>query len=151
MKKVKWVVVGACGIADRRTIPGLMLAKNAELVAVMEINMELAEEALKDMIYPAKASALTSDYIIKMVAESFDVKQEDITSQKRNSDYVLPRQVVMFLCHDLMSMSYMNIAKILGKKDHTTIIHGVNKITSDLKNNEELARKVDIIRKKITG
>jgi chromosomal replication initiator protein len=116
-----------------------------------ETTMELAEEALKDMIYPAKASALTSDYIIKMVAESFDVKQEDITSQKRNSDFVLPRQVVMYLCHDLMSMSYMNIAKVLGKKDHTTIIHGVNKITSDLKNNDELARKVDIIRKKITG
>ena len=44
MKKVKWGVIGAGGIADRRTIPGMMLAKNAELVAVMEINMELAEK-----------------------------------------------------------------------------------------------------------
>lgn len=43
MRKVKWGVVGAGGIADRRTIPGMMLAKNAELVAVMEINMEFAE------------------------------------------------------------------------------------------------------------
>ena len=43
MKKVKWGVIGAGGIADRRTIPGMMLAKNAELVAVMEINMELAD------------------------------------------------------------------------------------------------------------
>lgn len=44
MKKVKWGVIGAGGIADRRTIPGMMLAENAELVAVMEINMELAEK-----------------------------------------------------------------------------------------------------------
>ncbi len=44
MKKVKWGVIGAAGIADRRTIPGMMLAENAELVAVMEINMELAEK-----------------------------------------------------------------------------------------------------------
>lgn len=44
MKKVKWGVIGAGGIADRRTIPGMMLAKNAELVAVMEVNMELAEK-----------------------------------------------------------------------------------------------------------
>ncbi len=44
MKKVKWGVLGAGGIADRRTLPGMMLAKNAELVAVMEINMELAEK-----------------------------------------------------------------------------------------------------------
>lgn len=44
MNKVKWGVIGAGGIADRRTIPGMMLAKNAELVAVMEVNMELAEK-----------------------------------------------------------------------------------------------------------
>ena len=44
MKKVKWGVIGAGGIADRRTIPGMMLAQNAELVAVMEVNMELAEK-----------------------------------------------------------------------------------------------------------
>ena len=44
MKKVKWGVIGAGGIADRRTIPGMMLAENAELVAVMEINMDLAEK-----------------------------------------------------------------------------------------------------------
>ena len=43
MKKVKWGVIGAGGIADRRTIPGMLLADNAELVAVMEINMGLAE------------------------------------------------------------------------------------------------------------
>ncbi|MBE6957029.1 MAG: Gfo/Idh/MocA family oxidoreductase [Ruminococcaceae bacterium] len=44
MKKLRWGVIGAGGIADRRTIPGMMLAENAELVAVMEINMELAEK-----------------------------------------------------------------------------------------------------------
>jgi len=44
MKKVKWGVIGAGGIADRRTLPGMMLADNAELIAVMEINMELAEK-----------------------------------------------------------------------------------------------------------
>lgn len=44
MGKVKWGVIGAGGIADRRTIPGMMLAKNAELVAVMEVNMDLAEK-----------------------------------------------------------------------------------------------------------
>lgn len=39
--KIKWGVIGAAGIADRRTLPGMMLAKNAELVAVMEVNIEL--------------------------------------------------------------------------------------------------------------
>ena len=44
MSKIRWGVIGACGIADRRTIPGMMLCDNAELVAVMDINMELAEK-----------------------------------------------------------------------------------------------------------
>ena len=44
MKKIRWGVIGAGGIADRRTIPGMMLSPNSELVAVMEINMELAEK-----------------------------------------------------------------------------------------------------------
>ena len=44
MRKIRWGVIGAGGIADRRTIPGMMLCDNAELVAVMEINMELAEK-----------------------------------------------------------------------------------------------------------
>ena len=44
MKKVRWGVIAAGGIADRRTIPGMMLADNAELIAVMEINMEFAEK-----------------------------------------------------------------------------------------------------------
>ena len=43
MKKLRWGVIGAGGIADRRTIPGMMLAENAELIAVMEITPELAE------------------------------------------------------------------------------------------------------------
>ena len=45
--------------------------------------------------------------------------------------------------------SYVNIAKLIGKKDHTTIIHGVNKIEDELKTNDELAGKIETIKKKI--
>ena len=53
------------------------------------------------------------------------MKAEDITSKKRNSEFVQPRQVVMYLCRELTDTSFTNIGKLLGKKDHTTIIHGV--------------------------
>ena len=49
----------------------------------------------------------------------------------------------MYLCRKLTDTSYVNIGKLLGKKDHTTIIHGVNKIEDELKNNDELASKVE--------
>ncbi len=115
----------------------------------VELTLPLAEEALKDVIYPNKPREITPSLIINVVSEHFGVKPEDITSKKRNSEFVQPRQVVMYLCRELTATSYTNIGKLLGKKDHTTIIHGVNKIAEDLKINEELKNKVDIITKKI--
>ncbi len=115
----------------------------------VDLTLSLAEEALKDVIYPNKPKEVTPSLIINVVAEHFGVKPEDITSKKRNSEFVQPRQVVMYLCRELTDTSYTNIGKLLGKKDHTTIIHGVNKVAEDIKINEDIRNKVEIIRKKI--
>ena len=115
----------------------------------VDLTLSLAEEALKDVIYPNKPKEVTSSLIISVVAEHFGVNPEDITSKRRNSEFVQPRQVVMYLCRELTDTSFTNIGKLLGKKDHTTIIHGVNKIASEMKTNEELKNKIDIITKKI--
>ena len=96
-----------------------------------------------------KAKEITPTLIINVVAEHFGVKPEDITSKKRNSEFVQPRQVVMYLCRELTDVSQVNIGKILGKKDHTTVIHGVKKIEAEMENNEELRNKIDIIIKKL--
>ena len=114
-----------------------------------EITLDLAEDALKDIINPDKPKEITPSLIIEVVAEQFGVSPEDITSKKRNSEFVQPRQVVMYLCRKLTDTSYVNIGKLLGKKDHTTIIHGVNKIEDELESNQELAYKVETIKKKI--
>lgn len=115
----------------------------------VELTLPLAEEALKDVIYPNKTKEVTPNLIINVVAEHFNVKPEDITSKRRNSEFVLPRQIVMYLCRELTGESYKNIGLLLGKKDHTTIIHGANKISSEIKTNEDLLNKIEIIRKKI--
>ena len=115
----------------------------------VDLTLSLAEEALKDVIYPNKPKEITPTLIINVVAEHFGVKSEDITSKKRNSEFVQPRQVVMYLCRELTDTSFTNIGKLLGKKDHTTIIHGVNKVAAEIQTNEELRNKIDIITKKI--
>ena len=115
----------------------------------VEINLEYAEEALKDVIYPNQPKEITPSLIIEVVAEHFGVNPDDITSKKRNSEFVQPRQVVMYLCRTLTETSLAATAKLLGKKDHTTVIHGINKITTELETNEELRNKIDIIKKKI--
>ncbi|MDO4514214.1 MAG: chromosomal replication initiator protein DnaA [Lachnospiraceae bacterium] len=115
----------------------------------VNLTMELAEEALKDVIYPDKPKEVTPNLIIEVVAEHFGVKAEDITSKKRNAEFVQPRQVVMYLCREICDLSLSNIGKILGKKDHTTVIHGINKVTEEMVDNEELRKRIDTIRKKI--
>ncbi len=111
------------------------------------ITLELAEDALKDIINPDRPQEITPEIILKVTAENFGVMPEDILSKKRNSEFVLPRQVFMYLCRKLTDAPYMNIAKMLGKKDHTTIIHGANKIEDELKNNPELKNRIETIRK----
>ena len=115
----------------------------------VDLTLPVAEEALKDVIYPNKSREITPNTIITVVSEHFGVKPEDVTSKKRNSEFVLPRQIVMYLCRKLTETSYVNIGKLLSKKDHTTIMHGVNKITAELEINEDLKNKVDIIIKKL--
>lgn len=114
------------------------------------VTMELAEEALKDMIYPDKPKMITPTIIMEVVAEHYGVKAEDITSKKRNAEFVLPRHVVMYLCRELTDISTTDIAKILYKKDHTTVLHGIKKIEESISTNKEFADQIDIIRKKIT-
>ena len=115
----------------------------------LDINLTHAEEALKDIIYPDEMREVTPSLIINVVAEHFGITPDDIMSKKRNSELVQARQIVMYLCRDLTATSLAGIGKLLGKKDHTTVIHGVNKISDEIVNNEELKNKIDIIKKKI--
>lgn len=115
----------------------------------VDLTLSLAEEALKDVIYPNKPKEITPSLIINVVSEHFGVKPEEITSKKRNAEYVQPRQVVMYLCRELTEASFTNIGKLLGKKDHTTIIHGVKKIEEEIRMNDDLRNKVETIKKKI--
>jgi len=115
----------------------------------VDINLDYAEEALKDVIDPNVPKVITPQFIIDVVAEHFNVSPDDITSKKINSEFVLPRQIVMYLCRTMTETPLTMIGKILGKKDHTTVMHGIKKITEGIATNEELRNKVAMIKKKI--
>lgn len=115
-----------------------------------EITIELAEDALNDVIYPNKIREITPKLILDTVAEHFNVSVDDISSKKRDKEFALPRQIIMYLCRIMTTETYQNIAALLGKKDHTTIISGVKKIEKLIESDSELKNKVDIIKKKIS-
>ena len=114
-----------------------------------EINLKMAEEALKDIISPGAQREVTPDLIIQIVAEHFGLTPQDIASQKRTKEIVYPRQIAMYLCRDMLSTPLQTIGSHLGGRDHTTIIHGADKITADLKKDETLRNTIEILKKKI--
>ena len=115
-----------------------------------EITTELAEEALKDLISPNAEKEVTPELIIQVVADHFGITPLDISSQKRNKEIVFPRQIVMYICRSMLGTSLQNIGKYLGGRDHTTIIHGHDKIAADMEKNESLRNTVEILMKKIS-
>ncbi|WP_294150970.1 chromosomal replication initiator protein DnaA [uncultured Clostridium sp.] len=114
-----------------------------------EITIELAEEALKDLISPNEMKEVTPELIIQVVADHFGITPLDISSQKRNKEVVFPRQIVMYLCRSMTETPLQAIGKYLGGRDHTTIIHGYEKIGNDMEKNESLRNTIEILKKKI--
>ena len=115
----------------------------------VEITLDNVEEALKDIISPNAKRQITPKIIIDIVADHFGITYEDIISKRRNSELVQPRQICMYLCRKLTDESLQSIGKALGKKDHTTVIHGIDKITEEIQTNNEIKNRIDIIMKKI--
>ncbi|MBR5800392.1 MAG: chromosomal replication initiator protein DnaA [Lachnospiraceae bacterium] len=115
----------------------------------VEITLDHVEESLKDIISPNAARQVTPQLIINVVAEHFGITAEEITSKRRNAEFVQPRHICMYLCRKLTAESLQNIGKALGKKDHTTVLNGIERISEDIKTNAELNNRIDIIMKKI--
>lgn len=114
-----------------------------------EINLELAEEALKDLISPNATREITPESIIQIVSDHYGITPLDISSQKRNKEIVYPRQIAMYLCRDMTEAPLQLIGKYLGGRDHTTIIHGAEKITAELAKNDTLRNTIEVLKKKI--
>ena len=116
-----------------------------------DITVQLAEEALKDMISPDTKHVITPQLIIDTVAEHFNISAADIVSNKRSNNIAVPRQIAMYLCRQIVDTPYKEIGEYMGKRDHSTVIHGVNKIEDELKSSETLHNTVEIIIKKLNS
>ncbi|HHT97595.1 MAG TPA: chromosomal replication initiator protein DnaA [Clostridiales bacterium] len=114
-----------------------------------ELNLLLAEEALKDIIYPNEKKKISPEYIIDIVAEHHNLTSSDIFSKDKSRSISYPRQIVMYLCRKLTDLSITDIGKKIGNRDHSTIIHGNDKIEKDLLDNPSLQNTIDILIKKI--
>ncbi len=115
-----------------------------------EITVDLASEALKDIISKKQSKHITIEIIQDVVANYFNLRVEDLKSQRRTRNVSYPRQIAMYLSRKLTDMSLPKIGEEFGGRDHTTVIHAYEKISDNLNRDESLQHTIDDITKKLT-
>ncbi len=108
------------------------------------LTLDLVQEVLAN-IWGAEERLVTLEDILRRVAEVFHVKTHDLRAKTRTKAVAFPRQVAMYLARQLTSDSYADIGRGFGGKDHTTVLHAVNKIEALLQQDPKFRRTLDHI------
>ena len=114
-----------------------------------EISIDLAVEALKDIISSKQSKQVTIDLIQDVVANYYNLKVSDFKSARRTRNVAFPRQIAMYLCRKLTDMSLPKIGEEFGGRDHTTVIHAYEKISNNLKKDESLQNAINDLTKRL--
>ena len=113
------------------------------------ITMTLATEAIHDYVSSDVKRTVTLSYIVNIVADHFNLTPQEIYSKNRSSKIAYPRQIAMYMCRKYLDMSLTDIGKLIGDKDHTTVMHAVKRIEEDLKTSQSLQTALDVLLKKL--
>jgi len=109
------------------------------------IDMELVREVLKKILKQHEKQEVTIDQILKAVSAKFNLKISDMKSQKKNKNFVLPRQIAMYLSRKLTSASFPDIGEKIGGRDHSTVIYSNNKISKAVDSNQQIKKTIQEI------
>ena len=116
------------------------------------MDLNLAEEALKEIVNKKEGREITSRLIIDVVSRYFNLNDDEfVSSKKRIRTTVFPRQVAMYLCRELLSLSLGNIGTLFGRRDHTTALHSINKVKDEMLVNGDVKRMIDDLISDIKG
>ncbi len=116
-------------------------------------NKELTDAIIDntiESILVKNTKVLTSTLIIQVVCKFFNIKVSDVLSEKRSNNVAYPRQIAMYLCRELINMTFPNIGKDFGGRDHSTVLHAYSKISDQYENNEEARELIDDIKKSLS-
>jgi len=109
------------------------------------IDMELAKRSLMSIMPNTKGKPVTVKSIQEKVAEYFAIRLDDLVGERRDQRFALPRQIAMYLSRELTNLSYPDIGREFGGKDHSTVMHACRKISSIL-NEPNIKNSIENIR-----
>lgn len=109
------------------------------------INFSLIDEALKDYFKDKAKKEITPDLILKTVANHYGIKEEELKGDKRNKIISYPRQIAMYLMRDMLNMTLPKIGEYFNR-DHTTVLHGAERIIKDIETDPYIRDTVETIK-----
>lgn len=104
---------------------------------------------LGGLLAGTKRRGITPKVILEKTADFYDIGVDEITGSKRDKEIVMPRQIAMYLMREELHLSYPKIATEIGKKDHTTVMHGVEKVEREIDSSEQLRQEINLIRERL--
>lgn len=115
-----------------------------------EITLEMAKESL-DILIKSQKTKENNNYenALSVISNTYNISLADLLGKSRNSRYVLPRHIAMYILKNHYHLTYTKIGSILNGRDHTTIMNGCNRIEEEIKTDSQLKMAVDSILKKI--
>ncbi|MCX5619210.1 MULTISPECIES: chromosomal replication initiator protein DnaA [Bombella] len=120
------------------------LIAHADLVG-RPVTLESTQDVLKDML-KAHERRVTIDEIQRKVVEHFNIRLTDMSSARRARAVARPRQIAMYLAKQLTSRSLPEIGRKFGNRDHTTVMHAVNRVAELMEQDPGLAESVELLK-----
>lgn len=114
------------------------------------ITIELAENIINEFKYESE-KVISSEFIKETVAKYFSIDKEELAGSKRSNDIAFPRQIAMYLCREVAGMSFPQIGCDFGNRDHSTVMHGYNKISKEIKDKNSTKLIVESVKNIITS
>ncbi len=108
----------------------------------MPINAELAKNILDEMGATVQSRQITYESINEATAAYFKIKPEEMITKKRTQSIATARHIAMYLCRELIDLSYPRIGEIYGGRDHSTVIHAYEKINSQRKKDPSIEKAI---------
>ena len=116
------------------------------MIVPEKIDVEFANDALKDYLNKNIYSNNSIENIQKVVSDYYNITVDDLKGKKKSAKITFPRHVAMYLSRMLTDESFPRIGLEFGGRDHSTVIHSINKIDTELKTNMELKKAIDDIK-----
>lgn len=112
------------------------------------LTTEQAKSILASMVN-AKKKAVTMSKIAESVANFYGISMEDLVKQSRRKEFVKPRQTAMYIARKELGNSFPSIGEFFGGRDHTTVMHGVEKLEKAVADNDGIKQELELILEKI--